>query len=281
MTQIIDCPPSERPARSGVDFTAIKAKQKAVWGSGDYAVIGTTLQIVGESLCETLNLAAGSRVLDVACGNGNATLAAARRFCDVTGLDYVPALFERARERARAERLELEFVEGDAEALPFPDASFDVALSAFGVMFAPDQARAASELLRVVRPGGSIGLASWTPDGFIGKLLERVTAYVPPPAGVASPAYWGTDERLAELFPSARSIKSRRTTFAFRYTSARHFIDVFRRFYGPTHRAFAVLGAAEQERLSADIERLIVEYARPAGRSLAIPGLYLETVIER
>jgi len=281
MTQIIDCPPSERPDRPAVDFTAIKAKQKAVWSSGDYAVIGTTLQIVGESLCEAVNLAPGSRVLDVACGNGNAALAAARRFCDVTGVDYVPALLERAGERARAERLAIDFVEGDAEALPFGDASVDVALSVFGVMFAPDQERAARELWRVVRPGGVLGLASWTPDGFIGKLLKTVTAYVPPPAGIASPAYWGTDERLGELFPAARSLKSRRTTFAFRYGSAQHFIDVFRRFYGPTHRAFALLGASEQERLYADIERLIAEYAQPAGRSLAIPSLYLETVIER
>lgn len=281
MTQIIDCPPSEGSSRPPVDFTAVKAKQRSVWSSGDYSIIGTTLQIVGESLCEAANLAAGSRVLDVACGNGNAALAAARRFCQVTGLDYVPSHLLAAAERARGERLELELVEGDAEALPFADASFDAALSVYGVMFAPDQERAAKELVRVVRPGGVIGLASWTPDGFIGKLLKIVTAYVPPPAGVASPVYWGTDERLAELFPSVRSIRSRRSTFTFRYTSPAHFIDVFRRFYGPTHRAFAAIGPAEQARLTAELEQLIVEFAQPAGRAIAIPGLYLESVVER
>jgi SAM-dependent methyltransferase len=264
-----------------VDLGAIKVNQQAVWSSGDYALIGITLQIVGESLCEAVDLAAGSRVVDVACGNGNATLAAARRSCRVTGVDYVPALLERAAERARAERLAIEFVEGDAEALPLDDGSADVALSAFGVMFTPDQERAAKELLRVVRPGGRIGLACWTPDGFIGRLLKTVSAHVPPPAGVASPLAWGTDARLAELFPAARAIQSRRATFVFRYESAGHFIDLFRRFYGPMHRAFGALAPPDQTRLAADLERLIGEFARPVGRAIAIPGTYLETVIER
>jgi SAM-dependent methyltransferase len=281
MTQIIDCPPSERVTRPTVDFAAIKAKQRAVWGSGDYAVIGTTLQIVGESLCEALNLAAGSRVLDVACGNGNGTLAAARRFCQVTGVDYVSSLLERGAERARAERLAIDFVEADAEQLPFDDASFDVALSVFGVMFSPDQERAARELVRVVRPGGNIGLASWTPDGFVGKMLRIVTSYVPAPAGVGAPTYWGTDTRLTELFPSVRSISSRRTTFAFRYASPEHFVDVFRNFYGPTFKAFGALAPNQQTNLADDLAQLVSECARPVGRSLVIHSPYLETVIER
>jgi ubiquinone/menaquinone biosynthesis C-methylase UbiE len=165
MTQILDCPPSERATKTPVvvDLAAVKARQQVMWASGDFAVIGTTLEMVGESLCEAVDLESGSRVIDVACGNGNATLAAARRWCKVTGLDYVRALLERAGERATAERLDIELVEGDAEKLPFGDASFDVALSTFGVMFAPDQEPAAREMIRVVRPGGTIGLSNWTP----------------------------------------------------------------------------------------------------------------------
>jgi SAM-dependent methyltransferase len=221
-------------------------------------------------------------VLDVACGNGNATLAAARRFCKVTGLDYVPALLARGRERAAAERLSIEFVEGDAEAMPFADGSFDAALSTFGVMFAPDQTRAARELLRVVRPGGVIALANWTPEGFIGKLLTTVGKHVPPAAGVASPIYWGMESRLRELFPDARGIQCTRQNFLFRYESPAHFIQVFRDYYGPTHRAFAALDATRQNLLAQDLTRLIESFARatrPEG--IAIPGEYLEVVIER
>jgi ubiquinone/menaquinone biosynthesis C-methylase UbiE len=279
MAQIIDCPPSE--PRTGPDLAAVKARQKTVWASGDFAVIGTTLQIVGESLCEAVNLLSGSTVLDVACGNGNASLAAARRFCRVTGVDYVPALLERARERATAERLAIDFVEGDAEQLPFPDASFDVALSTYGVMFAPDQERAARELVRVVRPGGRIGLANWTPEGFIGGLLRAVSSYVPPPAGVASPLYWGKEARLAELFPSVRAIRIQSKSFVFRYESPDHFIDVFRTYYGPTHKAFAALDAGKQAALTRDLRDLISQYATPTSRAVAIPGEYLEVVIDR
>jgi ubiquinone/menaquinone biosynthesis C-methylase UbiE len=259
----------------------VKAKLQATWASGDYAIVGTTLSIVGESLCEALDLPSEARVLDVACGNGNAAVAAARRFCRVTGVDYVPALLERGRERARAERLEIDFVQGDAEALPFPDESFDVALSTYGVMFAANQERAASELLRVVRRGGNIGLANWTPEGFVGQMLKAVGRRVPPPAGVASPVYWGALTRLEELFRGARTVRARRREFVFRYRSADHFIDVFRRYYGPVYKAFGALDTAGQEALTNDLHELISDFGRAAGGSVAIPSEYLEVVIER
>lgn len=278
MTQILDCPPSE--GKRVVDLAAVKGRQQATWASGDYAVVGVTLQIVGESLCEAVDLEAGWRVLDVACGNGNASLAAARRGCKVTGLDYVPALLDGAAGRARAEGLDLALVEGDAEHMPFEDASFDAALSTYGVMFTPDQDRAAREILRVVKPGGRIGLSSWTPEGFIGQLFGVVGRHVPPPAGVPSPAYWGTEARLGELFRGARSLRAARREFVFRYRSTAHFLDVFRRFYGPTHRAFGALDPAGQARLAVDIESLAARFNRRPG-SFVVPGEYLEAVIER
>jgi ubiquinone/menaquinone biosynthesis C-methylase UbiE len=280
MSQVLDFAPAEPRPAAAVDLAAVKKRQQAMWASGDFAVVGTTLQIVGESLCEAVDLEAGSRVLDVACGNGNATLAAARRRCEVTGLDYVPALLGRAGERARAEGLDVELVEGDAERLPFADAHFDVALSTFGIMFAPDQEQAAREILRVVKPGGRIGLANWTPEGFIGQLLKTVAAHVPPPAGVASPIYWGLEARLQELFGGARSLRVERKDFAFRYLSADDFIDVFRRFYGPTFKAFQALDPEGQSRLAADIAALAARFDR-GRRSLVIPAGYLEVVIER
>lgn len=266
----------------GVDLAAVKAKQQQTWASGDFAVIGTTLQIVGETLCEAAEVFAGASVLDVACGNGNAALAAAHRFCAVVGLDYVPALLEKARERAAAERLTIELVEGDAESLPFPAESFDFVLSTFGVMFAPDQERAARELSRVVKRGGKIALASWTPEGFIGKLLLTVGKHVPPPAGVASPVYWGNEARVRQLFPDADRVSVRRREFVFRYESAAHFIDIFRSFYGPTHKAFGALDAERQAELARDIHAVIDQFkdARQS-RGLAVPGEYLEVVIER
>jgi ubiquinone/menaquinone biosynthesis C-methylase UbiE len=265
-----------------VDFASVKARQQAMWASGDFAVIGTTLQITGEELCEAAELEAGSTVLDVACGNGNAALAAARRFCHVTGVDYVPALLTRAKERAAAERLAVEFVEGDAEAMPFADASFDTVLSTFGVMFAPDQVRAARELVRVTRPGGKIALANWTPEGFIGGLLLAVGKHVPPAPGLASPIYWGTEARLHELFPSVRKIHVQRRDFVFHYQSAEHFVAQFRRFYGPTHKAFNALASEQQSLLTRDILALIARFCRPQKTAaVAIPGEYLEVVIER
>lgn len=284
MTQIIECPPSERkPAvvELGTEHLAlVKSRQRAMWASGDFAVIGTTLQIVGETLCESANLESGARVLDVACGNGNAALAAARRWCRVTGLDYVPALLRRAGDRARAEGLELALVEGDAEQLPFEDASFDAAVSTFGVMFAPDQERAARELMRVVRPSGTIALASWTPGGFIGEMLVSIRRHVPPPPGVASPVFWGTEARIEQLFAGARSIRASKRDFVFRYQSTAHFIDIFRRYYGPTLMAFAALDADGQQRLAADLSELCARF-NGSERTLVVPAEYLEVVIER
>ena len=233
------------PAVSEPNYTAIKQKQQATWASGDFAVVGTTLQIVGESLAEAADIRADERVLDVAAGNGNATLAAARRFARVTSTDYVPALLDRGRERARAEGLAVRFQEADVEELPFPDGSFDAVLSTFGAMFAPDQARTAREMMRVLRPGGRLGMANWTPDGFIGRLFKVIGGHVPPPAGLKSPALWGSEAHLAELFgASAAQIRCERRVFNFRYRSAAHWVQVFRDYYGPTHKAFAALDAA-------------------------------------
>lgn len=275
--------PGSRPLPLiGVDIPAVKARQQAMWASGDFSVIGTTLQIVGETLCEAADLDAGSSVLDVACGNGNAALAAAHRFCRVVGLDYVPALLERARERAIAEQVDIDFISGDAENLPFPTESFDAALSTFGVMFAPDQQRAARELARVVRRGGKIALASWTPEGFVGKMLGVVGKYAPPPTGIASPVYWGNETRLRELFPSVQRFHARRRDFAFRYHSFEHFLHVFRSYYGPTFKAFAGLDAAQQEALTADLRKLVDQCKVPGKtQSLVVPGEYLEVVIDR
>jgi ubiquinone/menaquinone biosynthesis C-methylase UbiE len=263
-----------------LDLDALKTRQQAMWASGDFSVIGTTLQIVGETLCEAIDLEAGSRVLDVACGNGNASLAAARRFCHVTGLDYVPALLHRAADRARQEALDVRFIEGDAERLPFSSSQFDAAVSTFGIMFAPDQDQAAREIARVVRPGGKIGLASWTPEGFVGQLLKTVGRHVPPPAGVASPAFWGVEARLLDLFPGVRQLKATRRDFMFRYESVEHFIDVFRKFYGPTYKAFRALDVEGQARLSADIAEVAAGFNRSRS-SFVVPGEYLEVVIER
>jgi ubiquinone/menaquinone biosynthesis C-methylase UbiE len=263
-----------------IDYTAIKRRQQAVWSAGDYATIGTTLQIVGERLCEAVDIRAGSSVLDVAAGNGNATLAAARRFARVTSTDYVGALLERGRERAAAERLSVDFQEADAEALPFADGSFDAALSTFGVMFTPNQERAAAELVRVVRKGGKIGLANWTPDGFIGQLLRIVGTYAPPPAGIKPPSLWGTAAHLGELF-QGHEINSSLQTFTFRYESPEHWLNVFRSYYGPTNRAFAALDAEKAAALEADILDLLEKSNWGRSGSLIVPGDYLEVVITR
>ena len=275
--------PASSPATTPApDLSAVKARQKIAWSSGDFAVIGTTLQIVGETLCEAVDLRSGQSVLDVAAGNGNATLAAARRFARVTSSDYVPALLERGAARARAEGLEIEFTEADAENLPFPDASFDVVLSTFGVMFAPDQARSASELLRVCRPGGTIGLACWTPAGFLGDLFAVVGRHVPPPAGLRSPMEWGDERRLKELFGNqATSLRVELREFPFRYLSAAHWIDLFRTWYGPVHKAFAALDPAGQQALDRDLHALLARHDRGAGRGLVVPGEYAEIVIQR
>ena len=270
------------PASSApVDLKALKTKQQLTWASGDFAVIGTTLQIVGELLCEAADVGGGERVLDVAAGNGNATLAAARRFAHVTSTDYVPALLEGGRRRAEAEGLAITFEEADAEALPYPAASFDVILSTFGVMFAPDHAKSSSELLRVCRLGGRIGLASWTPEGFIGQMFRVVAKYIPPPAGVQSPLLWGTRDHLQKLFGSAASINHTVRDFAFRYESAEHFVEIFRTYYGPVHKAFAALDADGQAGLETDLLALLERCARTSAAGLVVPGEYLETVITR
>jgi len=264
------------------DFAAIKQKQQATWSSGDYALIGITLQIVGESLAEATDIRAGERVLDIAAGNGNVTLAAARRFANVTSTDYVPELLEKGRVRALAEGLPVNFRVADAEELPFEGGSFDVALSTFGAMFTPDHTRPAREMLRVVRKGGRIGLANWTPESFIGQLFKVIGRYIPPPAGLKSPALWGTEAHLAELFgEQAAAIRAVRKHFNFRFRSAAHWLQVFRDYYGPTHRAFAALNTSGQDALAKDITELLNQHNVGGQSSLVVPSEYLEVVIDR
>jgi len=265
-----------------VDFAALKTRQQSAWGTGDYAVIGTTLQIVGELLAEACDLKTDERVLDVAAGNGNATLAAARRGCIVTSTDYVGSLLERGAERARADRLEVTFQTADAEALPFADASFDAAVSTFGVMFTPDQAKAAAEMIRVVRPGGRIGLANWTPDSLIGQMFKVLGRYVPPPAGVQPPSLWGTEAHLHTLFGgAAAAVQATPRDFAFRYRSAAHFVDVFRTWYGPVNKAFASLPADGAQALESDLTALLTRMNRAGSGSLVVPSEYLEVIVTR
>ncbi|TWB06212.1 class I SAM-dependent methyltransferase [Bradyrhizobium stylosanthis] len=271
-----------KPAAAQPDLAAVKQRQHGAWSSGDYAVVGTTLQIVGEQLCEAIDLRAGSKVLDVAAGNGNATLAAARRWCDVTSTDYVAALLKRGRERAAAEHLTIEFREADAEALPFADASYDVVLSTFGVMFTPDQDKAASELARVCRPGGKIGLANWTPQGFIGQLFKTIGKHLPPPAGVKSPALWGTPARLQEMFGSqAAEIAAEPRMFVFRYRSPEHWLEIFKTFYGPTLKAFAALDETGQAALKRDLLALLGEFNHADDGTIVVHSEYLEAVITK
>ena len=264
------------------ELAALKSRQQVAWSSGNYAVVGTTLQIVGEQLCEAMDLRAGSKVLDVAAGNGMVSLAAARRWCDVTSTDYVPALLESGRARAAANGLSIKFMEADAESLPFDDASFDAVVSTFGVMFAPNQAQAASEMMRVCKRGGRIGLANWTPDGFIGQVFKTLGKYLPPPAGAKSPALWGTRAALNEMFGSqASSIKAEPRFFNFRYKSAEHFLDVFKTYYGPVLKAFAALDAAAQQDLHNDLYALIVRMNKSGDATMVVPSEYLEVVITR
>ena len=272
-------PPSTTAAP---DLAALKTRQQAAWSSGNYAIVGSTLQIVGEELCEALDLRSGSKVLDVAAGNGMASLAAARRWCEVTSTDYVPALLERGRARAEAEGMEIEFREADAENLPFADSSFDTIISTFGVMFTPNQDKAAAELLRVCKPKGTIGLANWTPDGFIGQVFKTLGKYLPPPAGAKSPALWGTRARLGEMFDAGASpVKAQSRLFNFRYRSADHFLDVFKTFYGPVLKAFAALEPAKQEQLRDDLFALIVRMNRATNGSMVVPSEYLEVIITK
>ena len=273
-----------RPATDGgkPDLSLIKQRQQATWASVDFGVIGVTLQIVGEMLAEAADIRAGERVLDVAAGNGNATLAAARRFAEVTSTDYVPELLDDGRMRATAEGFDIDFRVADAEDLPFGDARFDAVLSSFGAMFTPDHTRPAREMLRVTRSGGRIGLANWTPEGFIGQLFKIVAGHVQPPAGIKSPALWGTEPHIVELFGAqAADIRTSRRHFNFRYRSPAHWIRTFRDFYGPIHKAFAALDAEGQKALEMDITALLNRHNIAGPASLVVPSEYLEVVIRR
>ncbi len=272
----------QEPAPVSPDLEVIKTRQRVAWSSGNYAVVGSTLQIVGEELCEALDLRAGRKVLDVAAGNGMASLAAARRWCDVVSTDYVSSLLERGRARASADGLAIEFKEADAEALPFGDNSFDTVVSTFGVMFTPNQDQAAAELLRVCKSGGQIGLANWTPDGFIGQMFKVLGKYLPPPAAAKSPLLWGTRARLTEMFgPAATWIKTESRYFNFRYRSAEHFVDVFRTFYGPMLKAFAALDVPQQTKLEKDLYELIARVNKADDGTMVVPSEYLEVIIAK
>ena len=264
------------------DLAALKNRQQVAWSSGDYAVVGTTLQIVGEQLCEALDLRAGQKVLDVAAGNGNVSLAAAHRWCDVVSTDYVPSLLERGRTRASAEGLSIEFKEADAESLPFADGAFDAVVSTFGVMFTPNQNQAVAELLRVCKPRGKIGLANWTPDGFVGQMFRTIGKYLPPPVGVKSPALWGTRGHLVEMFgPAVISIETEARHFNLRYRSAQHFLDVFKTYYGPMLKAFAALDEAKQNGLKDDLHALVARMNKANDGTMVVPSEYLEVVVTK
>jgi ubiquinone/menaquinone biosynthesis C-methylase UbiE len=264
------------------DLSDLKTRQQKAWASGDYAVIGTTLQIVGESLAEACDLRCDERVLDVAAGNGNATLAAARRGCDVVSTDYVADLLDRAAERTKAERLNVTYRTADVEALPFEDGSFDAILSTFGVMFAPDHEKSAAEMARVCRPGGRIGLSNWTPEGFVGQMFKVLGRHLPPPPSVKPPALWGVESHLRALFQGAAAkIEITPRVFNFRYRSPAHFINVFRTWYGPVHKAFAALPEAGASALERDLTELLERMNRAGKTSLVVPSEYLEVVITR
>ena len=264
------------------DMGAIKERQQKTWTSGDYARIGNTLVIMGENLCEAVDLHAGDKVLDVATGSGNTAISAARRYCEATGVDYVPELIDQARERAQAEGLDVAFEVGDAEDLPYPDESFDAVLSTVGVMFAPDQEKTARELLRVCKPGGRIGLANWAPDGFIGNMFRTVGKHVPPPPGIKPPPLWGTEDRVRELLGRGVSaLDAARRTYVFRYLSADHFIERFRSYYGPVHKAFDSLDADGREAFAKDLEELIDHWNTSGDETVVLPSDYLEVVAIR
>lgn len=281
-TAILEAAPMVVPPQGAApDYAAIKAKQNAAWASGDYARVGVTLQLAGELLAETMDLPHDARVLDVAAGNGNATMALARRGAAVTSTDYVRALLDKGAARAAAEGLRVTFRPADAEALPFADASFDAVASTFGVMFAPNQAQAAGEMMRVCRPGGVIGMANWTPDSFIGALFNAVSAHVPAPPGVASPALWGDEAWLRDTFAGAASIRIRPREFVFRYRSALHFIAEFRDFYGPVHKAFAAAGPHRANALERDLLAVAARFNRATDGSLRAVSRYAEIVIDK
>ena len=268
---------------AGPDLGAVKQRQQQTWASGDFSVIASRMALVSERLVDAADLHAGWRVLDVATGSGNAALAAARLGCDAVGIDYVPSLLDRGRARAEAEGLSVEFLEGDAESLPFPDDSFDAVTSVLGSMFAPDHDQAAAELLRVCKPGGTIALVSWKPDGFIGDLFRTTGAHVPPPAGVQSPMLWGTEAHLRELFGDGiTSLEVTERTFTWRYRDPEDFVEEFRTWYGPTLKAFAALEEGEpRDALERDLVDLARRSDRLGGDAIAIPATYIEAIALR
>ncbi|WP_292528775.1 class I SAM-dependent methyltransferase [Methylocystis sp.] len=281
MTTAIECRPPVT-AKPAVELNALKAKQQTAWSSGDYAVVGTTLQIVGERLAEAMDLRAGQTVLDVAAGNGNVTLAAARRWCEVTSTDYVEPVLVRGRMRAEAEGLQVKFQVADAENLPFADACFDAVVSTFGAMFSPDQDRTSAEMIRVCRSGGHIGLANWTPESFVGQLFKTIGKYLPPPAGVKSPAVWGTRSWVEMTFaPAAFTLATEPRHFNFRYHSPQHFLDIFRSYYGPVLKAFEALDDADRKGLSCDIIDLIGRYNTSGDKTMVVPSEYLEVIVTK
>lgn len=267
---------------SGPDLAAVTRRQQKIWSQGDFAAIGSLHQIVSELLCEAVDLHAGQQVLDVACGSGNTAIAAARRFCEVTGLDFVPTLLDRARARADAEGLPVTFEEGDASRLPFADATFDAVLSTFGCMFAPDQARTAAEMARVCRPGGKIGMASWTPDSLPGTVFRIVAGYIPPAPGLQPPTRWGTEAGLRDVFGDTISdLRIERRDFIMRYRSANHWLDYFRENFGPLVSAFAALDADGQHRLADELLACVAAINTATDGTLVAPAEYLEVVIMR
>jgi SAM-dependent methyltransferase len=263
-----------------MDTATIKQRQQAAWAAGDYSAVGTRLLLTAELLCEAVDLRAGARVLDVACGNGNAALAAARRFCQVVGVDYVPSLLERARRRAQAEGLEVSFQEGDAEALPFPDDSFDVVLSTCGAMFAPDQEQTAAEMLRVCRPGGRIGMVNWTPDSYVAELFRAIGRYLPPPAGLQPPVRWGDEDRLRELFGPDVTISAPRRSFLWRFPSPEDQADFFAAFYGPAHKALAALDEDRAAALKKEMVETVRRFNVADDATLVLRMDYLQVVVQ-
>jgi SAM-dependent methyltransferase len=266
-----------------VDLQTVRKAQQKTWSEGDFAMVAGIVMMVSEELVEALDIVPGERVLDVACGSGNAALAAARRsWGNVVGVDFVPSLLERGRERAAAERLDVEFVEGDAAELPFGDAEFDVVTSVFGAMFAAEQEKAAAELLRVCKPGGRIGMANWVPDSGVGKMFMTIAKHAPPPPGVNSPLLWGTEERLRELFGDDISdlrVERRASRQAFR--SADHFLDFFRTYFGPTKVAYERVGPEGEEALTADMRGYLEESNTAGDRALVLKPEYLQVVAAR
>ena len=280
-------PTNSHPSKVGhpaaPDLAAIKQRQQQTWAAGDFSVVAARIVFSAEQLLESADPKAGDRSLDVATGSGNAAIAAARRGCVATGLDYVPALLARGRLRAQAEHLEVTFIEGDAERLPFPDASFDLVTSIYGVMFAPNHRLAASELLRVCRPGGKIALASWTPEGSVGEMFRTVSRYLPPPPGLTPPSKWGDEAYLRELFGSGiRTIHSQVRQAIFRYISTDAYVEFFRTWFGPTIKAFEALPEDRHPALTADMAALARKYNRNGGDApITMVGDYLETIITR